>query len=49
VVSDPIYRPAQLGGVHSLGTNINSPFFGQFTNPQTNLPRSIQFSLRLTY
>jgi hypothetical protein len=35
-----------LGG---LQTNINSPQFGQFSNPQSNLPRSIQFSLRLSY
>jgi hypothetical protein len=35
-----------LGG---LQTNINSPQFGQFSNPQSNLPRSIQFSLRLSF
>jgi hypothetical protein len=33
----------------SLQTNINSQQFGQFSNPQSNLPRSIQFSLRLSF
>ena len=35
-----------LGG---LDTNINSATFGQFNTPQSNLPRSIQFSLRLSF
>jgi hypothetical protein len=35
-----------LGG---LQTNINSVEFGRFSNPQSNLPRSIQFSLRLSF
>jgi hypothetical protein len=33
----------------SLQTNTRSADFGQFNNPQSNLPRSIQFSLRLTF
>ena len=35
-----------LGG---LQTNISSATFGQFTNPQTNTPRNIEFSLRLAF
>jgi hypothetical protein len=33
----------------SLQTNTRSADFGQFRNPQSNLPRSVQFSLRLTF
>jgi hypothetical protein len=33
----------------SLQTNTRSADFGQFTNPQSNLPRGIQFSLRLSF
>jgi hypothetical protein len=41
-----------IGNRHLLGglqTNTQSPLFGQFSNPQSNLPRSIQFSLRLSF
>jgi hypothetical protein len=35
-----------LGG---LTTGVTSATFGTFTNPQSNLPRNIQFSLRLSF
>ena len=35
-----------LGG---LTTNVTSATFGRFSNPQSNQPRNIQFSLRLTF
>jgi Carboxypeptidase regulatory-like domain/TonB dependent receptor-like, beta-barrel/TonB-dependent Receptor Plug Domain len=35
-----------LGG---LNTNVTSATFGRFSNPQSNQPRNIQFSLRLTF
>jgi hypothetical protein len=35
-----------LGG---LNTGINSAAFGTFSNPQSNLPRNLQFSLRLSF
>ena len=35
-----------LGG---LTTGINSATFGTFSNPQANLPRNLQFSLRLSF
>ena len=35
-----------LGG---LTTGINSVAFGTFSNPQSNLPRNLQFSLRLSF
>jgi hypothetical protein len=33
----------------SLGTNITASTFGQFTNPQANLPRNVEFSLRFKF
>ena len=33
----------------SLTTGLTSATFGQFTNPQTNQPRNIEFNLRFTY
>ena len=33
----------------SLQTNTRSADFGQFRNPQSNLPRGVQFSLRLSF
>ncbi len=33
----------------SLSTNISAATFGQFTNPQTNTPRNIEFSLRFQF
>jgi hypothetical protein len=33
----------------SLSTNVSSATFGQFTNPQTNTPRNIEFSLRAQF
>ena len=33
----------------SLTTGLTSATFGQFTNPQTNQPRNIEFSLRFAY
>ncbi|MDQ2949177.1 MAG: Plug and carboxypeptidase regulatory-like domain-containing protein [Acidobacteriota bacterium] len=33
----------------SLSTNVTSATFGRFTNPQTNVPRNIEFSLRLLF
>jgi hypothetical protein len=35
-----------LGG---LGTSITAATFGQFTNPQTNLPRNVEFSIRFKF
>jgi hypothetical protein len=35
-----------LGG---LNTNINNAAFGMFSNPQSNLPRNLQFSLRVSF
>src|SRR5215475_4910871 len=35
-----------LGG---LNTNITNPTFGTFSNPQSNLPRNLQFSLRVSF
>ncbi|HEY8458886.1 MAG TPA: TonB-dependent receptor [Blastocatellia bacterium] len=35
-----------LGG---LNTNISSAAFGTFSNPQSNLPRNLQFSLRVSF
>ena len=33
----------------SLSTGLTGTTFGQFTNPQTNQPRNIEFSLRFSY
>ena len=33
----------------SLGTNITASNFGQFTNPQSNSPRNVEFSLRFKF
>jgi hypothetical protein len=33
----------------SLGTSITASTFGQFTNPQANLPRNVEFSLRFKF
>jgi hypothetical protein len=33
----------------SLTTGLTSATFGQFSNPQTNQPRNIEFNLRFTY
>jgi hypothetical protein len=35
-----------LGG---LNTNISGAAFGTFSNPQSNLPRNLQFSLRVSF
>jgi len=35
-----------LGG---LNTNITNSSFGTFSNPQSNLPRNLQFSLRVSF
>ena len=35
-----------LGG---LNTTITSASYGQFTNPQANLPRNLQFSMRVSF
>jgi len=35
-----------LGG---LTTGLTSATFGQFSNPQTNQPRNIEFNLRFSY
>jgi hypothetical protein len=35
-----------LGG---LTTGLTSATFGQFTNPQSNQPRNVEFSLRFIY
>lgn len=35
-----------LGG---LNTNVNGAAFGTFANPQSNLPRNLQFSLRVSF
>ncbi len=33
----------------SVGTSITASTFGQFTNPQANLPRNVEFSLRFKF
>ncbi len=33
----------------SIGTSITASTFGQFTNPQANLPRNVEFSLRFKF
>ncbi len=33
----------------SLSTNVSAATFGRFTNPQTNVPRNIEFSLRVQF
>ena len=41
-----------VGNRHLLGglsTGINNSNFGTFTNPQSNLPRNLQFSLRVSF
>lgn len=41
-----------VGNRHLLGglvTGINNATFGTFTNPQSNLPRNLQFSLRVSF
>ena len=35
-----------LGG---LNTTVSSASFGTFSNPQSNLPRNLQFSLRVSF
>jgi hypothetical protein len=41
-----------VGNRHLLGglnTTISSATFGTFSNPQSNLPRNLQFSLRVSF
>jgi len=41
-----------VGNRHLLGglnTAINNSNFGTFSNPQSNLPRNLQFSLRVSF
>ena len=41
-----------VGNRHVLGglnTTITSPTFGTFANPQSNLPRNLQFSVRVSF
>lgn len=41
-----------VGNRHLLGglnTNITNPTFGTFANPQSNLPRNLQFSVRVSF